>query len=528
MDLNEIKEREKLFGGLWARMDNDKSLIENYQYIIRDFPSEGGKPIAKTYSVPVPLASTHHEKYKSKLTKLKLEYSVTTDDDEVMKDVISFLEDADAVIASWNGKKIEDSPLAQHIDWVCSRGWVCERNLWRLDEGKLITDTTAFDPRYVVWDLDKEGLAWVSVLSYRTPKEVNAQYGTNYTGDTLLEVRDCWTKDAEYVWVKDEDVQEQPNPYGFVPFIVRAAPWGPKVGSQDAMEFKGESIFYPHRSMYDEISYNASISKTEAREGLRPALQTAGKGPAEYPGGGDVVETAGVENELKAVPRSDMTQAQMNNTGFISAFVQQNTFGLTTYGSVTSPMSGTALDTLEGGSEEVLQSRKKCLEAFLPECAMMRVKQYVQLGEVFTLKKKHKPDDLSGDFGIECHLLDTSIDTYARRGQAAGSLMGIMPKKWIRNQIVGESNPEEIDNQVEREDSEQRDPIEAMIESIFSNIEKFDYISKLKALNELVTLETVAKQRMGDQGVPEPMTSRANPTRPMPANVTKPPVRSIV
>ncbi len=518
MDIQEITAREQVFCRLWNRMDRDERLIKNYDFVLRDFKSEGSGVIAKTYSVPVPLGGTHHSKYKSKLMKLKREYEVLSTKDELITDVISFLDDADAAVDEFNGNQVDHSPRIKHIDWVCSRGWVGERNLWRVEDGVLIPDTIALDPRNFVWWIEGGKLSQASVLSYRFPEDVNKTYGMNLSGDNLVEVRDCWNEEKECVWVNNDLVMEQDNPYGFVPFVIRPTSWGPILGSGDALEHRGESIFYPHRNMYDEVSFSASVAKTESREGLRPALQTKAKGPSGYPGGGDVVENQ--TEPLQIIPRTDMTNAQRTFMGMTSSIVQQNSWGMQSFGSISDPVSGDTVDALNAGNEDILASRIQCLEPFFADGGAMRLKQFVQLGGDFRLKqKKHHPDRLEGEFNIACHLIDDSIDTYARRGRAAASLTGIMPLKWLRQRIVQDQNPNEVDNEVEREQAEQQDPAQTMLERIYALIDKGDNLFKQKAQFELFNLETVLKQRKG-QGVPEPMLMSKRSPRTMPANIT--------
>ncbi len=470
MELKEITTREGDFKGLWTRMDADKDRIFVAAYTVKDYASKGSKEIPDVYSVSVPLAATHYSKFVSKLIALKKKFQIEAEGDIDISLIVQFLLDADYSIDKLLGGKLEPSSLLTHIAHICHRGWVASQELWRVENGELITDSRSIDPRWLSWDTAGNKIKWACPLMERSAADIESEYGVKISGKTG-KVRDAWDDENEYIFINDKLVDTRPNPYGYVPFVIGYAPWGPILQEKDSLEHKGEAIFYPHRDMYDEINFSASISKSMAREGLRPPLQTPGKAPASYPTSGDIVEET---QPINFIPRPDMTNAQRDFSGRISSVVQLNSFPLTEFGTVTSPMSGTAIENLGISGNEVLNSRIVGLRNFLAQCARMRLDQFIQIGQTLSLGKsrQHKPSDLEGDYDVRVHLIEASIAGYAKRGSAAISLRGMMPDSWLRGELIMEDDPDSVDDEIEREEAERLVPEIKLLEQALSFADK--------------------------------------------------------
>jgi len=528
MDIKDIKTREEDFSSLWERMESDRDMVQKSTFRAREFGDKNAAIIPKTYHVDLRLPGKDYSKFMSKLLGLVMKYTVLTEDAKFDNgNLINWINDADFVVNKRMRKAGKDSYRARHTAFACLAGWFVEQNNWRLDDkGLLIPDTRTIWPRYISWDTDVDGLTWACPLYYRTPKDVLSEYpdaAVNENDSKLIEVRDSWDREENVVYINDVAQEGVPNLHGYVPFVIIPAPWGPIFDGDEALASQGESIFFPQRSLYDEANFNASISKTMAREGMDPPIQSAGNVPEDKPGAGDMI---GNQTEpLQPIPRADMTNAQRNYSGLISGTLQQNSFSMTSSGSVTSPMSGDAIDSLNRGGEEVLNSRKTLLQDGFAMSAQMRLDQYIALGEPLKMGKQghtYKPEDLVGEFDIECRMFDGSPQGYAQRGQAAGMLFGTMPKRWIRQEIIMADDPDNVDDEVDSEKGEDVDPIDGMYDRVLGNIKRGfsrkDDSLKMLALMELQTLKLVLKQRVG-QGVPDPMNNKTEKERPMPATM---------
>ena len=472
MELKEITDREKDFSALWERQDTDRDRIYVTTYAPPEYKSKGGKAIKDTYGVAVPLAATHYSKFLAKLIARQRKFKIITEDANLdVGKIVQFLEDAEFSGDEILRNKLEPASLPTHDAHICHRGWIASQELWRIEDGELITDSRALDPHYLIWKTEGEKLKWVSYKMERNAEDIEALYKIKVKGKTGI-VRDAWDNEEEFIFVDEALVDTRPNPYGYPPFVIGFAPWGPILQDKDSLVHKGESIFYPHREMYDEINFSASISKSMAREGLRPPLQTEDDRELEdYPVSGDIV--TGVK-PINFVPRPDMTNAQRDFSGRISSIVQQNTFAITEWGTITAPMSGRAIEGLSSGGGEVMNSRIVALEDFISKCGRMRLDQYIQIGKQLTLGRgrKHKPKDLEGEYWVEVHLIDASIDGYRERGVTAASLKGMMPDKWLRSEIVMADDPDSVDNEMEREEAERLMPETKLLEQILSFVDK--------------------------------------------------------
>ena len=80
MDITIIKERERVFNRLWARMDFDARLITNHRFVLRDYKAKGFQEIPEAYSVTRPLAQNDYNKFTNKLIALKRKIKILTDD----------------------------------------------------------------------------------------------------------------------------------------------------------------------------------------------------------------------------------------------------------------------------------------------------------------------------------------------------------------------------------------------------------------------------------------------------------------
>lgn len=497
MELSEITEREKDFTALRTRQDEDRDRIFVTSYAPREYKSKGGKELPDTYGVAVPLAATHYSKFLAKLMARLRKFKIITEDTNLdVSKIVQFLEDAESAGDKLLEGKLEPASLLTHMAHICHRGWIASQELWRIEDGKLITDSRALDPHFLTWKTAGTKMKWVSYKMERHAEDIKELYGIEVKGKTGI-VRDAWDDEKEFVFIDEVLAKTEKNSYGYPPFVIGFAPWGPILQDKDSLVHKGESIFYPHRDMYEEINFSASISKSMAREGLRPALQTEDDREAEdYPVSGDFV--TGVK-PITFIPRPDMTNAQRDFSGRISSIVQQNTFALTEWGTTTDPMSGTALEDLSRGGGEVMNSRIVALENFLSNCGRMRLDQYIQLDETLSLGRggEYKKKDLEGEYWIETHLIDASIEGYRARGVTAASLKGMMPDKWLRSEIVMADDPDSVDDQMEMEEAERLMPETKLLEQILSFVDKQTPVDDIHARLLLKRFLDLLTQQMG-------------------------------
>ena len=514
--LDRVKAREKEFSFLWDRQDFDEELIKDYKYILKDYPEKGSKEIRDAYSVTRNIPSNDYNKFTNKLIALRRKIKVHSDDLEFDEGkIIQFCLDSDFAVDQFLAHKGKHGSRTFHNAFICHRGWVAEQTLWRYEDGKLVTDSRPLDPRWVVWDTDGEQISLGCTITFRYPSDVNSEYHLPnkkfpaFTGTKLLKIRDCWDLKKNKVYVEGNLVLEEDNSFvdfnekPYVPIIILPAPYGPVISGDEQLEYTGESIFYPQRHTYDEANFAASISKTMAREGLFPAYQTKGKAPKQYPVSRDIAQDQ--TEPLELIPQRDMTNAQRNYQGMVDGDLQTSTYASVGPGFPNLPMSGDAIGLVNSGGAEALSSRIQGLKAFDAMVYRQRLDQFIQIGKKLNIgrSRRHTPSDLIGDYEISVHYIDTSLESYARRGATAAAFGGIMPKVWVRDNIIMAEDPDKIDELVDMEEAEVAYPIINMIDRTLDFIRQHtpEANAKARALAKQ-TISMVRQQMLGNEVSP--------------------------
>lgn len=500
-DLVKAKEDEK--GGLIKRWDKDADLIDNAPYTLRDV---NGDKEARAFHVTIPNAALYFAKIwalVAGVSRLPTINSVELSDDEKM-DIVNFLSDYDYEIDALLNNKGQQSAFVTHAKNLCGRGWTVEQHLSRKGEdGKLLTDVRPLDAYGFTYSSGIYGMRWGCIETLRSKADIEDEFNVTVKDDTGI-VKDLWNSKKEIIKVDGEQVDERDNPYGYPPFIVQVVPFGPGLMRRnDTLKGVGESIFYPHRDMFDELNFMASVIKTQAYDDLRPALQKLGtKGPKKYPTSKSILPT---DELLQIVPTRGFTAAMQQFMGLIESIIQRAGLSAIDQGTLNFPLSAVALTKMMAVKESLTLPRLQAMSELYQARTRMIIDQVRKFGATIEIgpentKRRYDTSKLSGPYTITWNYLSESLEDMAAKAAIGNSLKGLLPDNAIRKDILQRENPKADEDALEVQEAKALEPILKLMERTFSLIDEDTKESQAEAwvLHHRITTEL--KQRVA-QGV---------------------------
>ena len=514
--LDLIIAKEKEFDPLWKRMDEDGELIYNVNFILRDWD---GRPVKRVYSVTIPNAALFYAKMVSLISRVSRLPIITDPQDKMTDDskanIINFLKDMDFEIDTLLNNKDELDAFTTHTGYFCGRGWSAEQVLLRMDDGKLITDVRQLDPRWLTYATGMEGVTWFNYDMVRSSVDIEAEYNRTVPNDEGV-ISDRWDDKTEKIYISSglgsarEQIAEKKNPYGYPPIVIQAVPFGAGLlKEKDAIKRKGESIFYPHRDMFKEVNFMASILKTQSFDDLRPALQSpgdkTGEPPKEYPASQSNTAT---DEPILLVPRRDMTNAMRNYLGIINSMIQRAGLSNLDEGTITFPLAAVAIAKMLAQKQSLTMPRLAALELLYRARTRMIIKQIMTMGGSFKIgeegrERTYKASELEGTYTVGWSYFTPSLEDDAAKSAIADSQRGLLPDRAIRRDTLQRENPEQDENWLEVEEAKRKEPLITDLERIYSLIDEDTDESNVEAWILFNKLTTILKQRT-TTGVAEP------------------------
>ena len=498
-----IEDKEAQRQPLTLRQDEDKALIYNEKYTMEDWD---GKEVPRVYSVTLPNAAIFYSKLVALIAGVSRQPTIESPDldDDEKAFIIDFLQDMDLEIDARLNKKDELDAFTQHTGYLCARGWSAEQILCRKEGSEFISDVRPLDARWFTYEPDE----WGNIRTERTKLDIEIEFGEKIGSKTGI-IYDFWDKKTEFIYLDKKKIDERPNPYGYPPFVFAFVPSGPMLKEKDAIKHKGESIFYPHRDMFEEMNFMASMVKTQSFDDLRPALQEPGeKGsdPLEkYP---TSQSSQAVGAPLLLVPTRGMTNAMRTYMGIISTILQRAGLSAIDEGGITFPLSAVALARLMAQKQSLILPRHQALSVLYRARTRMILDQIINIGGTIELgaenmKRKYNTNELKGSFTVSWNYYADSLEDRAAKQAIANAEVGMLSRRTIRKDTLQIENPEEEENLLEIEEAKRKEPLLTDLERIFSLIDEDTELSNAEAWIIKTKMMIIARQRMV-QGVAEP------------------------
>jgi hypothetical protein len=500
MDLLSLaKDKENDFGELYSRMDADKDLIYNKPFRFVDY---NGKPIPRSFSVTVPMAPDFYKKVVSRLASTSRQPIIKCADNSFNTGIIeNFILDSEIEIDNYLSSKGELNAFLTNVDITCARGVCAEQHLWRIEDGVLIPDTRQLDTRWLTYEFGSKGLLWASYSMIRSKAAIEEEYGVSIGGRTGV-VRDCWDTKTNVTYVDDKEVASRTNEYGFVPFCISHVNVGANLRETDSLAYNSQSIFWPHRDMYAEMHFIASVLKAQSYESIRPALQmpntNGGQGatPSEYPGNGSITP---VEQPILAMPRADMINSLRGYQAIVESLIEKASLSPTEYGNVSFPMSAVALARLMSTTGDILAPRLQALGRLYQLRFDMIRKQCskfgkIELGDELN-KRTYNPKDLQGAYTVSFRYATETLEEMASRAAIAQGVKGIISDQTVRKTIMMLNDPDGEEQRIEAEEARRINPELQLFEQIHSLIDIGTEESMVEAAIEMDRLEKLLRSR---------------------------------
>ncbi len=417
-----IKEQELELSGLHTRMDDDRKLLYLNKYELQDANKKKVKDVIHvTLNKPAVFASN----VISALNSTRQQIAVDSDDTKVKTAEIEVFLGAAFAAANQMSITSGDPVLDFFTDTqACIRGRVCRRVLFRIENGVLITDITSWDTRFVTGEVDKDGKGWRAYKSYRSRRDIEADYGKVIEGKYEW-VSDVWDDEHNEVWVgneriklnKDGTPRTEEHGWGFCPVVHQIVPlgYGNILMDNDRIQYEGESIFFLIRDLIPQLNMWLSILQTlnlkTVKGPMKQKLENGGE-PSEYEdatGIGTITSMKPTE-DIARIDYGDAIRATQLAYQAIEKGLQEGSYTDIDIGNVKQPFSAVALITIGESKDQVYLPRLATREALNKITADMLIKQTIMEAkregmtevEVGTPghKKSFKIADLEGEYEI--------------------------------------------------------------------------------------------------------------------------------
>jgi len=372
------------------------------------------------------------------------------------------------------------------------RGRITARICLRIDKERgLIPDVLPIDTRCYTDDIDGNDLVWAAPWFRQSKAQIEREYTKK--GDRLSEVKvesyaevvDFWDPEKNVVFIDKQIIREQPNPYGYVPFISIICPTGSSLGTEAAIEHQGESFLWANRDLWDKKNEAVTILRTLTIDSLFQALQFEhSKGelapkPEVSPYKPKAIVPVEKGGGFRAMPISDIKNATRLFYSVLEASLQRGSLSAIDYGTLTFPLSNIAITQLTGSRNDIFLPRVNTKAWFYQAGSRMIIKQCVQLDQKLELgqegsKNSYTKPDLEGDYSIQYTFRSISKEQQMADLQFAVAARGILPDEYVIREIIKAENPTGLLTQLRAERAEKIDEVLFLFNSGKSLLEEKD------------------------------------------------------
>jgi hypothetical protein len=380
--------------------------------------------------------------------------------------------------------------LKDQLGWyITLRGWYAGRALLTKDESDdTAIDITPWDPMHTYWGTDCDGLSWACYRIKKTPAEIESQYGVRLDdarSDTDgICVYDYYDTEHNTVVIPGRFVKKRtPHGAGRVPVFLGPVGSTPLVQSmewssiEDTLEDYGESVYKSSRGLYEKHNFMMSVmlelTARSRKQGLKVRSRDGTKTLEEDPYQEGTEISLGQNEDVEPLGLMEMARESGAFMGLVSGEMQRGSLPHTVYGEIPFQLSGFAINTLRQGVESVLVPRVQAMEHAYEQISHMLCVQY--------LSGSFKPMELSGRDNNRMYFseeitpsrikeggdpeikLVTQLpqDDMSRYGMAQIAREGetpLLPDLWIRDNILGIQDSDQIDSAVKEQIAERTLP----------------------------------------------------------------------
>ena len=443
--------------------------------------------------------------------------------------------------------------LKGQLAWyIALRGWYAGRALLTKNgEGGTVIDVTPWDPMHTHWGMGSDGLAWACYKIKKTQSEIESQYGVRLGDERIDEdgvtVYDYYDTEYNTVVIPGRFVKKRTphgsegavpvfmGPVGSTP-LVQSAEWS---SIEDTLEDYGESVYKSTREIYDKhnlmMSVMLELTARSRKQGLKVRSRDGTKTLEEDPYKEGTEISLGQGEDVEPLGLMEAARESGAYMGMVSGELQRGSIPHTVYGELQFQLSGFAINTLRQGVESVLVPRVEAMQKAYIQIANLLCDQY-QTGSFKAVElsgqdnnrmyfsEKITPDKIRDGGDPEIKLVTRlPEDDMSRYGMAQIAREGetpLLPDLWIRDNILGIQDADQVDDAVKEQIAERTLP-EAAIWSLYQAAQQQgrEDLAELYR-GELMSLLFAKVQQMAQTmgaaagppaGVPSPVPGQAPP-----------------
>ena len=492
-----VEDKAEDFRDLFSRMDKDKDLYftKAYQMLRPDNKQAMEDVINVTFNDPTTFAIRAIATLGSAQRQTVVEGRKLSDKQCTL--IENFIDDISFVI---NNRLINRGILDLDSfinEQICVRGHIAARATLHEKSKKLITDVVPLDTRFFIYDMGVDGMNWGAPITSRSKKAIRDEYKIEIS-ESEAEVMDFWDSQNNIIFIAQEEVKRQKNPYGYPPFVVAQSAAGSMLADKDAYQHRGESIFWANRDLFPELNRIASIFQTLNVGSFAGAVQyesSAGlkaQKPKKPPWG--IYSVTPVEKGMgyKPFPVNDIRQAARLFYAILYTRIQQGGLSAIDYGNLTFPLSAVAISRLTSSRDQIFMPRIQAKAIFYQQLQKMIIKQYQLAGIKSSLGQEgmtndYNPKDLEGDYQIKFRFFTESKEQEIANYSVAAAAQPFLSASTIRRNILQVPDPEAEEERMAVEQAERVD------EALFL----YNRCSKLIALGKDVEARILANRLVG-------------------------------
>lgn len=525
--LDIIKDKVTELQPLYDRMDKTRDLAYGKKYELTGFDKV---PLEKVINVTVNWPAVYANAIISDLIGATWQTVIESDGklSDKQKHVIeNFIEDNLAQVdEQLIGRGYVDlfNWMANH---VCIRSLIGARWVTQLDKDGYKVDCLPTDMRWTPFDFGNDGLTWVAAKSFRSKALIKAKYGKDYEDET--EVTDFWDCKKNEIWIADELVKTQKNPFGYPPFVIVKPSSGFTLRDKGYIEHDAEDLFFLNRDLYEERSRQISIEQTLGMDVLWPPMEqeteNVGAPADKRPKVGETTKVKKGEKHV-LLPRGDLTKAFLTGRADIQSMLDMG--GPLLPRAYTQPPSAVEVQAEIELLAKWYYPRLKALASFRQQSARMLISQYRMITDK---AKKGKSEFLIGVQGRkrkytaqqlgdpDTYTIKNELMTKSKKQEIVNLAMfqaarGELPLKVRLTDILKADDPDGIIRQLDLEAAKRADPAIGLFEMAIRYAEEAEDLdgedAEAKKIQSMMLTErgcAIIRQRtQAPQALPEEAT----------------------
>ena len=428
--------------------------------------------------------------------------------------------------------------LQKQMGWfIALRGWYAGRTLLVKNPDKsTYIDVTPWDPMHTYWGTDSHGLAWACYKVKKTRDEVEQQYnvrlGDLRSDEDGIEVYDFYDKEDNFVVIANRFIKKR-TPHGGTDVPVFLGPVGanPLIQSlewssiEDTVEDYGESVFKSTRDLYENHNFMMSVmlelTARSRKQGLKIMSRDGTKTLEEDPYKEGTEISLGQGEDVQPLGLMEMARESGAYMGLVSGELQRGSIPHSVYGQLEFQLSGFAINTLRQGVESVLSPRVAALESAYKQISNLLCDQYstgafssmelsgrdnnrMYFSETITPEKVKEGGDI--EISVVAKLPQDDMSKYSMAQIAREGPTPLMPDLWIRDNVLGIQDADQIDDAIKEQIAERTLPeaglwtlYQAALKQGREDLAQF-YAGELKAL--LLNKAKALSDSLGAGGAP--------------------------